>query len=127
MRKRILMLDDNQDILDVVKEALSYERFEVTIASETENIMENISNYKPDLLMLDYKMAGLRGDDICRQVKAHPTLNNIPVIICSAYLNKDDILTCGCDAIITKPFGLDELIETVNGLLLVDQRLETGD
>lgn len=113
------MLDDNQDVLEVVKEALSYEHFEVTITSETENIIEKISNHKPDLLMLDYKMSGLRGDDICRQVKAHPTLNNIPVIICSAYLNKDDILACGCDAIISKPFGLDELIDTVNGVLVI--------
>src|SRR6187402_1633523 len=114
MRKRILMLDDNQDILDVVKEALSYEHFEVTITSETENVIEKISEYKPDLLMLDYRMTGLRGDAICRQVKAHPQLNNIPVVICSAYLNKNDILACGCDAIITKPFGLEELMDTVN-------------
>lgn len=125
MRKRILMLDDNQDVLDIVKEALSYERFEVTITSETENIIENISNHKPDLLMLDYKLGGLRGDDICRQVKAHPALTDIPVIICSAYLNKDDMLACGCDAIISKPFGLDELIDTVNGLLVESVKSES--
>ncbi|ASU33204.1 hypothetical protein MuYL_1306 [Mucilaginibacter xinganensis] len=111
------MLDDNQDILDVVKEALLYERFEVTITSETENIIEAIQAYKADLVMLDYKMAGTRGDEICRRIKAHPQLNNIPVIICSAYLNKDDLLACGCDAIITKPFGLDELVDTVKGLV----------
>lgn len=121
MLKRILMLDDNQDILDVVKEALSYERFEVTITSETENIIDNITNYKPDLIILDYKMNGLRGDNICRQLKVHPQLSEVPVIICSAYLNKDDILACGCDAIITKPFGLDELLDTVNALLLMSQ------
>lgn len=121
MLKRILMLDDNQDILDVVKEALSYERFEVTITSETENIIDNITNYKPDLIILDYKMNGLRGDNICRQLKVHPQLSEVPVIICSAYLNKDDILACGCDAIITKPFGLDELLDTVNALLLMGQ------
>ena len=120
MLKRILILDDNQDILDVVKEALLYERFEVTITSETENIIEAIQAYKPDLVMLDYKLSGLRGDDICREIKAHHQLNNIPVIICSAYLNKNDLLTCGCDAIISKPFGLEELVNTVNGLLLVD-------
>lgn len=117
MLKRILMLDDNQDILDVVKEALLYERFEVTITSETENIIETIKAYKPDLVMLDYKLNGTRGDDICRQIKAHHQINNIPVIICSAYLNKDDLPACGCDAIITKPFGLDELMATVNGLV----------
>ncbi len=117
MLKRILMLDDNQDILDVVKEALLYERFEVTITSESDHIIETIQNYAPDLVMLDYKLNGLRGDNICRQIKAHPKLHNIPVIICSAYLNKDDLLTCGCDAIISKPFGLEELVDTVNGLM----------
>jgi DNA-binding response OmpR family regulator len=117
MLKRILILDDNQDILDVVKEALLYERFEVTVTSETENIIEAIQTCKPDLVMLDYKLNGTRGDDICRQIKAHQQLNNIPVIICSAYLNKDDLLACGCDAIISKPFGLEELVDTVNGLV----------
>jgi len=111
------MLDDNQDVLDIVKEALSYERFEVAVTSEGENIIEVIKSYKPDLVMLDYRLSGFRGDDICRQIKTHSQLNNIPVIICSAYLNKDDLLTCGCDAIISKPFGLDDLIETVNGLV----------
>lgn len=114
------MLDDNRDVLEVVKEALSYEQFEVTVKSDTDDIMEYIAEYAPDLLMLDYKLSGLRGDDICRQVKAHPKLNNVPVIICSAYLNKDDMLSCGCDAIISKPFGLDELISTITGLLAVE-------
>jgi DNA-binding response OmpR family regulator len=117
------MLDDNLDILDIVKEALLYEQFEVTITSESENIIETIQSYKPDLVMLDYKLNGNSGDAICRQIKAHNQLNNIPVIICSAYLNKDDLLTCGCDAIITKPFGLEELVNTVNGLIYIDQRL----
>jgi DNA-binding response OmpR family regulator len=114
------MLDDNQDVLDIVKEALLYEQFEVTITSESENILETIQSYKPDLVMLDYKLNGNSGDDICRQIKAHHQLNNIPVIICSAYLNKDDLLTCGCDAIITKPFGLEELVDKVNGLVYID-------
>ena len=114
------MLDDNQDILDIVKEALLYEQFEVRITSDSENIIQIIQSYKPDLLMLDYKLNGSSGEAICRQVKAHHQLNNIPVIICSAYLNKNDLLTCDCDAIITKPFGLEELMNTVNGLLLVD-------
>jgi len=50
MLKRILMLDDNQDILDIVKEALLYEQFEVRITSDSENIIQIIQSYKPDLL-----------------------------------------------------------------------------
>lgn len=121
MLKRILMLDDNQDVLDIVKEALLYEHFEVKVTSEGENIIEAAMLYQPDLIMLDYKLTGLRGDDICREIKAHSYLSSTPVIICSAYINKDEFLQCGCDAIITKPFGLDDLLQTVNELL-VDQK-----
>ena len=117
MLKRILMLDDNPDILDVVKEALLYEKFEVNVTTGSANFLEAVKAYKPDLLILDYKLHGPKGDEICRQVKKHSQLYDIPVIICSAYLNEGDSISCGCDAVITKPFGLDELIEKVNGLV----------
>ena len=117
MLKRILMLDDNQDILDVVMEALLYANFEVRIISDSENFLEKITAYQPDLIILDYKLNGPNGDDICRQVKIHPRFNNIPVIICSAYVNKNELLSCGCDAIIAKPFGLEELLSKVSGLV----------
>jgi DNA-binding response OmpR family regulator len=117
MLKRILILDDNQVILDVVKEALSYENFDVNVTTNSVNFMERIQKYKPDLLILDYKLHGPKGDDICREVKRHSQHYEIPVIICSAYLNEGDTISCGCDAVIAKPFGLEELIDKVNGLV----------
>jgi DNA-binding response OmpR family regulator len=117
MLKRIFVLDDNQDILDIIKEALSYEKFEVNITSDCKDIIEAVKSFRPDLVILDYKLSGPNGDDICRQIKSHPQLFETPVIICSAYLNKDDLLACGCDAIIAKPFGLEELVDKVNGLV----------
>lgn len=114
------MLDDNQDILDIVKEALSYEKFEVNITSDARQIIEAIEIFRPDLVIVDHKLNGYNGDDICREIKASARTNDIPVIICSAYLNGDDDLwACGCDAIIAKPFGLEELIDKVNGLIAV--------
>jgi len=118
MLKRILVLDNNQDILDIVKEALSYEHFEVKVTSDSKNIIEIVNTYQPNLVILDYKLNGPNGDDICRQIKTHPQLNNIPVIICSAYLNENDCLTCGCDATIAKPFGLEELLNKVSRLVV---------
>ena len=117
MLKRILILDDDQLILDIVKEALAYEKFDVNVTTNSANFMERVKNYKPDLLILDYKLHGPKGDEICRQVKRHSQLFEIPVIICSAYLNEGDTISCGCDAVIAKPFGLDELMEKVNGLV----------
>jgi DNA-binding response OmpR family regulator len=118
MLKRILVLDDNKDILDVIKEALSYEKYEVRITSNGSRIIEMANFFKPDLVILEYKLNGFKGDEICRQIKADQLLHDTPVIICSAYLdNSIDLLTCGCDAIIAKPFGLEELLDKVNGLI----------
>ena len=115
MRKRILVLDDHQDMLDVVQEALTYEKFQVRVTSDSSHIIDIANEYHPDLFIMDYKLIGSQGGDICRLSKANPQLENTPVIICSAYVNQhNDLSSCGCDAVIAKPFGLEELLEKVN-------------
>ena len=118
MLKRVLVLDDNQDILDVVQETLSYEKFEVISTAESDKVMSLVKEFVPDLILLDYRVAGTNGGEVCRQIKSHPEFNDIPVIIFSAYINHhDEILAYGCDAIINKPFDLVELINKVNDLI----------
>jgi DNA-binding response OmpR family regulator len=119
MLKRILVLDDNQDILDVVEEALSYEKFQVLITSDSYNIIEIAKIFRPDLFILDDKLSGRRNEDISRQIKWHPVLGNIPVMLCSSYFYKDvDFSNMACDDIIAKPFGLEELVQKVNNLIV---------
>lgn len=119
MVKRILVLDDNQDILDIVHETLTYENFEVRSTGESEEVMPLVEEFKPDLVILDYRVAGTNGGELCQQIKAHPIFGNVPVIIFSAYINRDaELLRYGCDAIINKPFDLTELVEKVNNLIL---------
>ncbi|HEY4322777.1 MAG TPA: response regulator [Mucilaginibacter sp.] len=121
MIKRIFVLDDNQDILEFMKEALIYEKFEVSITSNCDNVIEAIQNYQPNLIILDYKLNGADGDAICNQIKIHPQLCDIPVIICSAYINKNSQpLNCGCEGFIAKPFGLEELLDKVNRLTMAN-------
>lgn len=118
MLKRVLVLDDNQDILDVVHEVLSYEKFEVRSTDDSEKVLPMVKDFAPDLVILDYRVAGKNGGEVCRQIKSHPEFNDIPVIIFSAYISHhDEILAYGCDAIISKPFDLTELIEKVNDLI----------
>ena len=118
MLKRILVLDDNKDILEVVHEALLYEHFEVMSIDQSENFNSLLEEFKPDLVILDYRLAGANGGDICSYVKTHPKFNNIPVIIFSAYINHDDeIFAYGCDAVINKPFNLADLLDKINDLI----------
>jgi DNA-binding response OmpR family regulator len=118
MLKKILVLDDNQDILDIVQETLAYEKFDVKGTAEGSEVIPLVEEFEPDLVILDYRVSGANGGEICRQIKSHPRFNNIPVIIFSAYINNDsELLTYGCDAIINKPFDLTELVEKVNALV----------
>jgi len=114
-----LLLDDNQDILDIMQEALVYQQYEVKVTLDSKEIIGTTQDYQPDLIILDYHLTGKNGYEICRQLKTHPELGHIPVIICSAYVNKGENLSAwGCDAVIAKPFGLDELTAKVNNLIL---------
>jgi DNA-binding response OmpR family regulator len=118
MSKRILILDDNQDILDIVHETLSYEKFDVKSTSVGDEVMPMMLEFSPDLVILDYRVAGINGGELCKQIKCHPDYKDIPVIIFSAYINHDDeLFDYGCDAIINKPFDLTELVEKVNSLI----------
>jgi DNA-binding response OmpR family regulator len=118
MSKRILVLDDNQDILDIVHETLTYEQFEVRSISNSSDVLPVIDEFNPHLIILDFRLAGTNGGEICKTIKVHPRFGNIPVIIFSAYFNNDDhILKYGCDGIINKPFDLAELVEKVNNLI----------
>ena len=118
MLKRVLVVDDNEDILEIVHEALSYEQFTVKSIVDGEKAMSMIEEFNPDLVILDYRIAGENGGEICSRIKSHPKFNNIPVIIFSAYINHaDEVFGYGCDAVINKPFDLVELIEKVNNLI----------
>lgn len=101
MAKRILVLDDNQDILDIVHETLTYEDFEVQGTSKGDNVITMAETFLPDLVILDYRVAGTNGGEICKQIKAHAKFKDIPVIIYSAYISDNSqLLAYGCDAII---------------------------
>ncbi|MDB5022481.1 MAG: response regulator [Mucilaginibacter sp.] len=119
MRKRILVLDDNQSILDMVEEALSYEKFQVLITSDSDNLIEIAKIFQPHLFILDDRLAARKSEDICKQIKWHPLLGNTPVMLCSYYYYNDtDFSAMPCDDIIAKPFGLEELMSKVNNLIV---------
>jgi DNA-binding response OmpR family regulator len=119
MLKRILVLDDNQSILDMVEEALSYEKFQVLVTSDSSNLIEIAKIFQPDLFILDDRFAGRKNEDICKQIKWHPRFGNIPVMVSSYHYHRGaDFSAIPCDDILAKPFGLEELMSKVNNLII---------
>lgn len=115
--KKILLLDDNLDIVQVVEEVLAYEQYEVKSTTTCKNFLQLAEQFRPDLVILDYRLGDGDGGEICRGIKSRPALKHVPVIIFSAYTKPDlDFFDFGCDEFIAKPFNIDYLISTIKRL-----------
>ncbi len=115
--KRVLVVDNDPAILDVMEEILGYEGFEVKTYSDTDNIFNCISSFNPDVILIDYILNGINGGELCAQIKKSPETSHLPVIIISAYSKVLLSLgNYGCDDFISKPFELDHLISRISTL-----------
>lgn len=118
MSKRILILENDPDILNIMEEVLCYEGFDVATMSESDDVFKQIQQYKPHLVLLDYLLNGINGGEICALIKKNPETCNLPVIIISAYSRVLLSLgTYGCDDFIAKPFDLADLTNRIHSVI----------
>ena len=118
MDQRILVLDDNPDILEIVEAVLLYEGYQVKGTDNKADFDQLLSNWNPNAVILDLKLSDGFGGDICRDIKQDEQTRHIPVILFSAYFNKEeDFAEFGCDGVITKPFDLEVLAAGVKRVL----------
>jgi len=117
MPKRILIVDDEVKIREMVKSYLENEGFEVVQATDGPGSLESISKDKPSLIVLDWMLPGMSGLEICRRVREK---SNIPIIMLTAKTEEVDTLLgleLGADDYITKPFSLRELAARIKAVL----------
>src|SRR5579862_9892585 len=115
--KRVLILDNDPDVLDVMKEALTYEGFEVMCVGEASDVIALVNDHNPDLLIIDYILHGINGGELCHQVKADKRTAELPVVLVSVYPRVLQSLgDYDCDDFIPKPFDLEDLVERIKKL-----------
>lgn len=113
--KKILIADDNCDILYMVKLILKRNGFMVFTTEKGENVIKETKKHKPEIVLLDVFMAGIDGRDICNNLKSEEDTKNIPVIMFSAHTNLQEIMkSCKADDFIAKPFDSKDLINKIN-------------
>jgi DNA-binding response OmpR family regulator len=113
-KAKILIIDDDADLLELLQGFLESNGFEVKTNQSSEGIFQTIEQYQPNLIILDYLLNGINGGELCHQVKS---TTHIPVILYSAYSKVLLSLgTYGCDQFIPKPFDLYFLLESVRRL-----------
>jgi CheY-like chemotaxis protein len=114
--KRIMVVDDEENIRFLYKEELEDEGFSVELAKNGEEALEKLPGFKPDLITLDIKMPLMDGIETLKRIRE--TERNLPVILCSAYSEyKQDLATWASDAYVVKCADLTELKSTIRKCL----------
>ncbi|WCT14899.1 response regulator [Mucilaginibacter jinjuensis] len=117
LQKKILIVDDNEDVLQMLKDLLFDEGYFVEGFLGTDDIIQLANQHKPDLVIIDYLLAGINGGEYCHQIKTDATTSHIPVIMLSAHPKVLNSLgNYGSDRFISKPFSIDEVILAVKEL-----------
>lgn len=119
MSKKILAVDDDNDILDVIRIILEDEGYEVSTLANGKHVFDVVGENIPDLILLDVMLGGLDGRDICRALKEHEEYKKIPVVMISASHNLNNLLLMpgAPNNFLAKPFDIDRLIDMVKAEL----------
>ena len=117
---KVLVVDDEPNVLRSLVQYLTIEEFEVETASNGIEALEKVDSFNPELILLDVMMPGMDGFEVLDRVKALPGHANTPVIMLTAKDQSSDVLKgyqSGATSYLVKPFNLDELVETINQTL----------
>jgi len=115
---KILVVDDDIDILTLVKMSLSLNGFKVEAISKWEQIYKSISGFVPDLILLDVSLGGADGREICKRIKTTTETEHIPVILFSANTEMEkSIGDCKAQAFIAKPYELGHFLDVIKSTI----------
>ena len=118
--KRILIAEDERDIRDLIAFTLRFAGYEVLTANNGEEAVAMTHQELPDLVLTDVRMPKMTGYEACKQIKADPTTQHIPVVFLSAKGQEAEVqtgLASGADEYLLKPFAPDQLTRKVAEIL----------
>jgi DNA-binding response OmpR family regulator len=120
MSKRVLIADDEPNIVMSLQFLLEYEGYEVRTAADGEAALKALGDFHPHLVLLDVMMPKRNGYEVCQAMRETPGLAGIKVVMLSAKgrdIDAEKGLALGADSYVTKPFATKELVATVKAML----------
>jgi DNA-binding response OmpR family regulator len=123
-KKRILLVEDEPHMMEMLKFRLVENQYEVATAADGYTALTQVRSFKPDLVILDLMLPKIDGYTICRLLKCNEEYRTIPVMILSARSNEEDIrrgLAMGADVFMKKPYDPPTLLEKIKELLARDR------
>jgi two-component system alkaline phosphatase synthesis response regulator PhoP len=120
MSNKILIADDEQNIVISLEFLMKREGFQVSVANDGEEALARIRSDMPELVLLDVMMPRKTGFEVCQEVKSDPALQSVKILMLTAKGRDTEVakgLAMGADAYMTKPFSTRELVAKVKSLL----------
>ena len=120
MSKRILVVDDQEDLRGVLRDLLAGSGYTVIEAADGEVGVAKAKSDRPDLILMDIQMPVIDGYEATRRIKVDPNLKSIPIVAVSSFAMKGDeekARAAGCDHYVTKPYSPMQLLRLIRGFL----------
>ncbi len=120
---KILLVDDNENLASMLSMMLKLQNFDPIIKYGAENLLQELAQLKPDLILMDMFISGIDGSEVCKLIKNSNSYSQIPIFMFSAHpLAKDICLKAGADEFIEKPFEMDFLISKIKNQLIETEK-----
>ena len=108
MSKQILVVEDQEDNRQILRDLLTNAGYEMLVAEDGVQALEQAEKHRPDLILMDIQLPVLDGYEATRRLKANPELKAIPIIVVTSYAlsgDEEKARAAGCDAYVAKPFS----------------------
>ena len=120
MSKRILVVEDQEDNRQILRDLLGNHGYELSEAENGEQAIAAVAKRRPDLILMDIQLPIMDGYEATRRIKADPALKSIPIIVVTSYALSGDeskARDAGCDAYVTKPYSPRQLLAKIREYL----------
>ena len=122
MRKRILVVEDQEDNRQIVRDLLTANDYEMTEAENGEEALAAVAKDRPDLILMDIQLPVMDGYEATRRIKADPSLSSIPIIAVTSYAlsgDEEKARAAGCNDFVPKPYSPRQLLAKISGVFAI--------
>jgi CheY-like chemotaxis protein len=114
----VLVIDDNQDILLMLKTMLTIKGYRVSVRENIIELQSSIKELKPDVILMDMLLSGADGREVCKELRKNAAFAHIPIVMISAHSHvQEECIEAGADYFMEKPFDMNNLIKIVEEAL----------
>jgi two-component system cell cycle response regulator DivK len=117
MSKRILVVEDQADSRQIIRDMLAATDFEITEVENGEQALAAIGKQRPDLILMEIQLPIMDGYEATRRIKTDPALRSIPIIAVTSYVEEQKALAAGCDEYVPEPYSPRQLLAKIRHYL----------